>query len=138
MRPERRSTRYGIALSMTVAVLLLVGCGDLAPAEPDSDSQPFERSNIEVRAGQMVTHGIEVESGHTLEFRVEASRDVNMLLLDPEVQELGSWDRADHIELNSFKAEVTGEHILEFDNSYSRLTRKSVTLLYRVLPPGEN
>ncbi len=80
----------------------------------------------------------EIESGHTLEFRVEASRDVNKLLLDPEGQELGRWDRADHIELNSFKAEVTGEHILEFDNSYSRLTRKSVTLLYRVLPPGEN
>ncbi len=82
----------------------------------------------------MYRHGIEVESGATLEFRVEASRDVSILLLDPEGRELGNWERVKHIDMQSIEAESDGEHILQFDNSYSRLMRKSVTLLYRVLP----
>ena len=122
---------------MIAGSLLLVGCGELAPADDGLGSPQFERSNIQVRAGERVNHGIEIESDHTLEFRVEASRDLNILLLDPDGQELGRWDRADHVKLHSIEAEVTGGYLFEFDNSYSHVTRKSVTLLYRVMPTGE-
>ena len=137
MTRGKRISLFGTVSLAAVLALLLAGCGALAPARSDGDAPPFERSYLEVRAGQKVGHDVEIESGHTLEYRVEASRDVNILLLDPEGRELGRWERADHIELDSLEAELSGEYLFEFDNSYSRVTRKSVTLLYRVISPGQ-
>ena len=122
---------------VVASVLMYVGCGELAPAQSDGDSPAFQRLNFDVRAGQKVNHSVEVEAGQTLEFRVEASRDVNVWLFDPQGLELGRWERANHVELDSIEAEVTGGYLFEFDNSYSRVTRKSVTLLHRVIPAGQ-
>ncbi len=137
MTLNRRFRLFGILWPIAAFILLLAACGDLAPTKSDGDLPPFERSYFEVRAGHEVAHDVEVESGHTLEYRVEASRDVNIWLFDPRGLELGRWERADHIALDSLEAELSGEYTFEFDNSYSRVTRKSVTLLYRVLPPAQ-
>ncbi len=134
---RRRIGLVGVVGLVAASVLLHAGCGELAPAESDIDSTSFQRSNFEIRAGEKVSHVIEVEAGQTLEFRAEASRDINVLLLAPDGQELGRWERADHLEPQSIEAEVSGGYLFEFDNSYSRVTRKSVTLLHRIIPAGE-
>ena len=132
-----RVRRFSIVWPVAALALLSVACGELAPDEADRDSPPFERSYIEVRPGHKVSHDVEVESGAILEYRVEASGDVNVWLFDPQGLELGRWERADHVALDSIEAELTGGYTFEFDNYYSRVTRKSVTLLHRVIPAGQ-
>jgi len=60
-----------------------------------------------------------------------SGNDINFVITDPNGNNLGTWDRTTYNTF-SFSASISGTYTLTFDNSFSLLSSKSVTLDYSV------
>lgn len=83
---------------------------------------------------QNITRAIELEDGDSVagNFTVSGgSGDVNFYVKDPNGTEIMRFDRTTGISF-SFSATKTGTYIMNFDNRFSLLTSKTVTLDYAV------
>jgi hypothetical protein len=91
-----------------------------------------------VEAGRAHAEGLRLQQGAQLvcSFKVEQN-DVGFtfLMTNPVRQVLHQIDRARGDNSFSWMAAQTGEYVLEFDNSYSRITAKTISLSYSITEP---
>ena len=60
-----------------------------------------------------------------------AGNDINFFVTDPKGNSILRYDRATRTSF-SFTASMTGTYVLHFDNSFSIISSKSVTLSHRI------
>ena len=77
---------------------------------------------------------IDAFAGNEIQFEFRADLDINVRLVGPDGAQLGRWDRVDSLSMTNVTARSSGDHEMVFDNSFSLLTPKSVTLTVRVVP----
>ena len=74
--------------------------------------------------------------GARLELEFRSDLDINFRLLAPNGEDVGRWERVETLTEVQHTSSYAGEYRLEFDNTFSLLTPKKVTLDYRVVPQG--
>ena len=104
-----------------------------AHASPYADSGPVQHSSFKVDAGSTSRVTIDAFAGNEIQFEFRADLAINVLLMGPDGVQLGRWDRVDSLSVTSVTARSSGDHEMIFDNSFSLLTPKSVTLAVRVV-----
>ena len=110
----------------------------------DHGDIPWKRSVIKVPALEVGEMRITLSEGETLEYRFDAGRsfwflrelDIDFRLLNTSGDVLREVRRAKSLN-GEVTAESSGVYTLVFDNWFSFVTSKTVTLRYRVLAPGD-
>ena len=114
-------------------VVLATGLLALVAACGESEPIPFETVSFKVNARSASKMTIDALEGNEIQFELSADLDINVRLVGPDGAQLGRWDRVDSLTRN-VTARSSGEHEMIFDNSFSLLKSKSVTLSARVVP----
>lgn len=112
-----------------ISVLLLFSFLSLVKADTQTFTVPNLGSQVmslNLTQGDSVSGSISVSGG--------SGNDVNIQITDPNGNSLGSYDRTTY-ESFSFTASISGTYELTFDNSFSLLSSKSVTVDYTVQTP---
>ena len=73
-------------------------------------------------------------AGNEIQFEFRADLDINVRLAGPDGSQLGRWHRVNSLSMTTVTARSSGDHEMIFDNSFSLVTPKSVTLAVRVVP----
>ena len=126
-----RKSTIRLLIGLLLLATVLGGCETFAPT---ATPVPFKDSSFKVSSGSEYRVTLGMTAGSKLEFNFRSDLDINVRLLDPTGDSLGSWDRVDRLNGISTTAETEGVYILVFDNSFSILTSKAVDLNYRVVP----
>jgi hypothetical protein len=88
-----------------------------------------------VPPSQQVVRAISLKEGDIVSGTITASggsgKDINFYVTDPHYVEVLRYDRATHASF-SFVATLSGTYTMHFDNSFSWISGKSVTLDYSV------
>lgn len=129
----------------TGLLALVVACGEserlpvpvmvvTATPAPTPTPVPFETLSFKVDAGNASRVTIDAFAGNEIQFEFSADLDINVRLVGPDGGQLGRWDRVNSRSMTTVTARSSGDHEMIFDNSFSLVTPKSVTLTVRVVP----
>ena len=148
------SKRMRVFLPLVLSLAVLVSCGAPLIFQPPPTSTPVptptplptptptpvppQTVTFKVLAGEGYEFSYPLIEGDRVEYRIEADLDLDFYVLDPLGYTLEYWERVEQVGQSYFIAELTGVHHLVFDNYFSAVTSKTVTLTYRVVPEGGN
>jgi len=113
-------------LTSLVFVILLTGMIGYAKAVTETFTVPPHPPVVRtvlLNEGDKVSGSINVTGG--------SGNDINFYITDPNENTIRRFDRATQTSF-SFTASITGTYTLHFDNSFSILSSKSVTLGYTI------
>ena len=148
---SRRVVLSGQRLGQWVALAVVVvctfwilACGSIgisptATPVPTSTPAPtptpvqFKSTSFKVDAGAVYEVSVPMREGHRLEYRFTANLDVDFEIVSPMGLQRARKDRVTATE-GALTAAETGVHKLRFDNGFSWLTAKNISLTYRVTP----
>ncbi len=91
---------------------------------------------VRLIAGESHQVSLEVEAGSTIEYGFSLRlNDLSFAILEPSGEVLIAESRVEEAS-GEVNADVTGTYTLVYDNSFSVLNAKDVSLWYAVMPPG--
>ena len=126
-----RRNKAGLPGLLLLGMLVLAVSGVWSfPARTNTHAITFK-----VPAGQKHETRLQAGVGYLIEFRFDSDSDINVSLYDPHGLEVGRWHRLDSHAGVQHIAEKNGVYVLRFDNSFSVVTSKRVSVTMRVVPP---
>ena len=90
--------------------------------------------SFEVSAREVYPIPLDLEEGATVNFKFTTTLDIDFRVIRPSGSVEREYVRVEGAE-GSLVARISGRYMLEFDNSFSILTSKTITLGYDVTPP---
>ena len=114
-------------LALTLTLLMALACGLTSSPTPVPTDTVFK-----VNAGKEYEVSFDMREGSTFNYAFKSDLDINALIVDPRGNMRASWDRVYQHE-GSYIADTPGIHRMVFDNSFSLLTAKNVSLRYQVI-----
>ena len=131
-----------ILAAVILGLVLVLGCGSIPALQedtptpvPTSTAIPALTTSFKVGAGRVYEFPLDVQAGTIIEYSYAADSDFNFSIVDPRNNVLISRPRT-LSDQGQVKADSLGRYTLVFDNGFSIITSKNVTLQYRVVPPG--
>lgn len=124
-----------MAVTKTAAALLVVGLVIGVLLGLTIRIVRAEQETFTVPPGRDITRSLQLNNEDKVSGSISvvggAGNDVNFFVTDPNGNTILRCDRATQTSF-SFTASISGTYILHFDNSFSIISSKSVTLSYRI------
>ncbi len=130
--------RILLVTMVVISGLLFLACSTPPTATPMPTPTPVPFTNITFKVPNGDSHAmpIDLSVGDRLEFRFESDLDIRFVIQGPDNSNIRDFGRVESLGNHEITAESPGTHELFFDNGFSVLTSKTVTVVYRIVPAG--